>query len=60
MDEPLDVILIRIARTASWQKAKAQLITLASTMPTGSVQRNRLESVIDEFVNHIEENKLHV
>lgn len=59
MDEPIDSILLTVAKTSSWQKAKAHLITLAACMPVGSVQHRELCDVIDQFVTHIEENNLH-
>ena len=58
MDQPTDAILLRVAKTSQWQKAKAALITLAACMPEGSVQKNDLEDVINQFVFHVEDNKL--
>lgn len=59
IDTPAEEQLLKVVRVASWEKAKAQLITLAATFPEGSVQHNSLCDVIDQFVNHVEENKLH-
>lgn len=60
MDQPAAEVLLKVVRTASWHKAKANLITLAATLAEGSVQRTEFEEVIDQLVNHVEENKLHL
>lgn len=60
MDRPTDEVLLKVIRRSSWEKAKANLITLAVTMPEGSVQRANFEEVIDTLVNHVEEEKYHV
>ena len=58
MDELSADILLKVARTSSWEKAKANLITLAATIPQGTIQRRDLEEVIDQFVTHVEDNRL--
>ena len=58
MDQPTDAILLHVAKTSQWQKAKGALITLAATMPVGSLQKHDLEEAIDQFVTYIEENQL--
>lgn len=58
MDELSADILLKVARTSSWEKAKAHLITLAATIPQGTIQRRDLEEVIDQFVTHVEDNRL--
>lgn len=60
MDRPTDEVLLKVIRRSSWEKAKANLITLAVTLPEGSVQRANFEEVIDSLVNHVEEEKYHV
>lgn len=60
MDRPAADVLLKVVRTASWEKAKANLITLAATLPEGSVQRKEFEEVIDQLVTHVEDNKLHL
>lgn len=60
MDEPSVEVLLKAVRRGSWEKAKANLITLAVTLPEGSVQRKDFEEVIDQLVTHVEENKLHI
>lgn len=60
MDRPTDAVLLEVVRRSSWEKAKANLITLAVTLPQGSVQRTEFEGVIDQLVNHVEENKYHL
>lgn len=58
MDEPTVEILLKVTRVSQWQKAKGALITLAATMPVGSLQKHDLEQTIDQFVTYIEENQL--
>lgn len=60
MDRPAEEVLLVAMRTNAWQQARAHLITLAATLPAGSVQRSNFEEVIDQLVSHVEENKLHV
>lgn len=60
MDTPTTDILLKVVRTSSWHKAKANLITLAATLPEGSTQREEFEEVIEQLVTHVEGNKLHV
>lgn len=60
MDRPTDEVLLKVIRRSSWEKAKANLITLAVSLPEGSVQRANFEEVIDSLVNHVEEEKYHV
>ena len=59
MDRPAADVLLKVVRTSSWHKAKANLITLAATLPEGSNQRAEFEEVIEQLVTHVEENKLH-
>lgn len=60
MDRPTDAVLLEVVRRSSWEKAKANLITLAVTLPQGSVQRTEFEETIDALVTHVEENKFHL
>lgn len=60
MDRPAAEVLLKVVRVSSWEKAKANLVTLAATLPEGSVQRTEFEEVIDQLVSHIEGNKLNV
>lgn len=60
MDMEAADVLLKVIRRSSWEKAKANLITLAMTIPAGSVQRSELEEVIGQLVAHVEENKLHL
>lgn len=60
MDKPAVEVLLKTVRRSSWEKAKANLITLATTLPEGSVQRAEFEDTIDQLVTHVESNKLHV
>ena len=58
MDRPSADVLLEVARITVWEKAKANLIILASTLPKGSVQRSKFEEVIDQLVNHIHDEGL--
>ncbi|QEM41110.1 hypothetical protein HYP85_gp013 [Pseudomonas phage Zuri] len=58
MDQDPADVLLKVARVSSWEKAKAYLITLAATVPQGSVQYQQLTDAIDQFVTHIEDNSL--
>lgn len=60
MDRPAEEVLLKVVRVSSWEKAKANLITLHATLPEGSVQAKEFAEVIDQLVTHVEENKLHV
>lgn len=60
MDRPAADVLLKVVRVSSWEKAKANLITLAATLPEGSVQRSEFEETIEQLVSHVEGNKLHV
>lgn len=51
--------LLKVVRVSSWAKTKAQLLILAEAIEPGSVQRQQFEEVVDQFINHIEENNLH-
>jgi hypothetical protein len=58
MDTPPADQLIKIVRVSSWEKAKANLLTLIATMPENSVQRKDLRDAYDQLVQYIEENQL--
>jgi hypothetical protein len=58
MDTPSADQLIKIVRVSSWEKAKANLLTLIATMPESSVQRKDLRDAYDQLVQYIEENQL--
>ena len=58
MDTPSADQLIKIVRVSSWEKAKANLLTLTATMPEGSAQRKDLRDAYDQLVQYIEENQL--
>lgn len=60
MDTPTEELLLKVARVSSWQKAKAHLITLATTHEENSPKYLELTSIIDELVTYIEEHHLHV
>lgn len=60
MDRPAAEVLLKVVRVSSWHKAKANLITLAETLPEGTQQRKDFEDAIEQLVEHIEGNKLHV
>lgn len=60
MDIPSADVLLKVVRVSSWHKAKANLITLAETLPQGSEQRAAFTDAIEQLVEHIESNKLHV
>lgn len=60
MDRPSADVLLKVVRTSSWHKAKANLITLAETLPEGTEQRKDFEDAIEQLFVHIEDNKLHV
>lgn len=60
MDRPTDEVLLKVIRRSSWEKAKANLITLAVTLPEGSVQRGEFEEIIDTLVNHVEQANYHL
>jgi len=52
------LVLLKVVRISSWEKAKANLITLAATLPEGTVQRKEFEDVIEQLVEHVESNNL--
>jgi hypothetical protein len=58
MDRPSADVLLKVARTSSWHKAKANIMTLAATLPEGSEQRKDFEDACVQFIDHIEGNKL--
>ena len=58
MDRPSADVLLEVARITAWEKAKANLIILAATIPKGSMQRSNFEQVIDQLVNHVEDEGL--
>jgi hypothetical protein len=58
MDTPSADQLIKIVRVSSWEKAKANLLTLIATMPENSIQRKDLRDAYDQLVQYIEENQL--
>lgn len=58
MDTPSADQLIKIVRVSSWEKTKANLLTLIATMPESSVQRKDLRDAYDQLVHYIEENQL--
>jgi hypothetical protein len=60
MDRPAAEVLLKVIRRSSWEKAKANLITLAMTLPEGTVQRTEFEETIEQLVAHVESNNLHV
>lgn len=60
MDRPAADVLIKVVRVSSWHKANAYLTTLAETLPLGSEQRAAFTDAIEQLVEHIESNKLHV
>lgn len=60
MDTPSADVLLKVVRTSSWHKAKANIMTLAETLPVGSLQRKDFEEACEQFVEYIEDNKLHV
>lgn len=60
MDKPSVEVLLQVVRSSSWRKAKNNLITLAETLPEGSEQRAAFTDAVEQLVEHIESNKLHV
>lgn len=60
MDQPSADVLLKVVRVSSWEKAKANLITLLATLPEGSVQRSEFTDTIEQLIEHVEGNKLHV
>ena len=58
MDRPSADVLLKVARVSSWEKCKANLLTLAATLPEGTEQRASFEDAAAQFIEHIEENKL--
>ena len=57
MDTPSVEVLLKVVRSSSWRKAKNNL---AETLPEGSEQRAAFTDAIEQLVEHIESNKLHV
>ena len=58
MDRPAAEVLLKVVRTSSWEKTKANIMTLAETLPMGSEQRKDFEDACVQFIDHIESNKL--
>lgn len=59
MDRPSADVLLKVVRVSSWQKAKANMLTLIATIPEGSVQRKDLQDAYEQLVEYVEENQLH-
>lgn len=60
MDQNSADVLLKVVRVSSWEKAKANLITLLATLPVGSVQREEFSDTIEQLIEHVEGNRLHV
>lgn len=58
MDRPSADVLLKVVRTSSWAKAKANLLTLIETLPEGTVQRSDMTEAYLQLVQYVEENQL--
>lgn len=58
MDEPTVETLLRVTRVAAWEKAKANLMILVATHPSGSSKESELLEVITQFTDYIEGGEL--